>query len=393
MKTLVIFCIILSSYFNMANSQVFTTNRNPVGLEHNILFNATSRYTVTETPAGNLNLYQLFDGNLTPTYSNTAGQTVILIENLPNVHIQAGAWIGWTTRYWPANRFKVEAYDVYYGNGWVVVSDYSNTDYSGFDFSVALPQGSYTKIRITIYSGTGDGGRFGISELYFIHPEATTPYAGLFGSASSSWSSNNNNIYYNTGNVGIGTTSPNSKLVISDNGDNAISLNADIVSGLGFNRNVKDGAIFNSSISAWQFSSRDDRFTLEGYNGPPHDLLTVLKNGNVLIGKITQNNPSYLLDVAGKVRANEVVVNTIGADYVFDSNYKLRKLNDVEQFIKQNKHLPGIAPAKTMQDSGVNLSEMQNKLLQKVEELTLYMIDLKKENEVLKAEIENLKNK
>jgi hypothetical protein len=109
-------------------------------------------------------------------------------------------------------------------------------------------------------------------------------------------------------------------------------------------------------------------------------------NGNVLIGKTTQTNTNYKLDVAGKVRANEVTVNTTGADFVFEKNYKLLSLPEVENYITQHKHLPDISPATEMQNNGVSVGEMQAKLLQKVEELTLYLIELKKENELLKEE-------
>ncbi|HEX3007802.1 MAG TPA: hypothetical protein VHO90_09330, partial [Bacteroidales bacterium] len=108
--------------------------------------------------------------------------------------------------------------------------------------------------------------------------------------------------------------------------------------------------------------------------------------GNVLIGKNTQTNTSYKLDVAGKIRADEIVVNTTGADFVFEPTYNLRSLPELETFIKQNKHLPEIAPAKEMQENGVSAGEMQAKLLQKIEELTLYVIELKKENERIRNE-------
>jgi hypothetical protein len=119
--------------------------------------------------------------------------------------------------------------------------------------------------------------------------------------------------------------------------------------------------------------------------------------GSLLIGKTTQTNTTYKLDVEGPIRADEIVVNTSGADFVFDSTYNLRSLPELETFIKQNKHLPEIATAKEMQENGVSAGEMQTKLLQKVEELTLYVIELKKENEILKSEkddqIKELKNK
>jgi hypothetical protein len=93
------------------------------------------------------------------------------------------------------------------------------------------------------------------------------------------------------GNVGIGTTAPGSRLVISDGGSTGSSINS---GALGFNRNVLDGAIYNSGISAWQFSARDSMFTLEGYNGAAANPLTILKNGNVGIGTTSPTTPLYV---------------------------------------------------------------------------------------------------
>jgi hypothetical protein len=74
------------------------------------------------------------------------------------------------------------------------------------------------------------------------------------------------------------------------------------------------------------------------------------------------------------------VVNTTGADFVFDKKYSLRKLSEVKSYIEQNQHLPEIPSAKEMQTNGVELGEMNKKLLQKVEELTLYLIDKDKQD-------------
>jgi hypothetical protein len=112
-----------------------------------------------------------------------------------------------------------------------------------------------------------------------------------------------------------------------------------------------------------------------------------ISKGNLLIGKDSQVNNTYRLDVDGKVRVNEVVVNTTGADFVFANNYRLRPLSEVEAFIKRHQHLPEIAPAAEMQKNGVGLSKLSTQLLQKVEELTLYTIQLKKENEALKQQM------
>jgi hypothetical protein len=113
---------------------------------------------------------------------------------------------------------------------------------------------------------------------------------------------------------------------------------------------------------------------------------TIFTN-KILIGKTTQTNTSYLLDIAGKMRADEVKVNTSGADFVFDKNYILSPLSEVECFIKQNKHLPDIAPAAEMQTNGISIGDMQAKLLQKVEELTLYSIAQEKKNAALKQQL------
>ncbi|MEO0556475.1 MAG: hypothetical protein AAF149_25055, partial [Bacteroidota bacterium] len=119
-------------------------------------------------------------------------------------------------------------------------------------------------------------------------------------------------------------------------------------------------------------------------------------NGNVLIGKTSQSNTSYKLDVAGKVRANEIVVNTNGADYVFGEDYKLKSLDEVETFINENNHLPGIPSAAEMQGQGMSVGELNTKLLEKIEELTLYLIKheemilgLKNENKLLKSQLRN----
>jgi hypothetical protein len=91
------------------------------------------------------------------------------------------------------------------------------------------------------------------------------------------------------------------------------------------------------------------------------------------------SEPMAELDVDGKIRAKEVQIIAPGtADFVFEEDYPLKPLSEVEQFVKENKHLPEIPSAKKMEKDGVNLAEMNKLLLQKVEELTLYLIKLEK---------------
>jgi hypothetical protein len=115
-------------------------------------------------------------------------------------------------------------------------------------------------------------------------------------------------------------------------------------------------------------------------------------NGNIGIG--TTNPGIYKLAVNGTIAAKEVIVDvSIFADFVFEENYKLMSLSEVEKYIKKNKHLPNIPSEKEVKAKGLGLGEMQAKLLQKIEELTLYVIDLKKENETLKKRVELLEKK
>lgn len=104
---------------------------------------------------------------------------------------------------------------------------------------------------------------------------------------------------------------------------------------------------------------------------------------NVGIG----THPNYELDVAGTIRANEIIVNTTGADFVFADDYQLRPLSEVKTFIQENKHLPEIKSAQEMQENGVGINELQTQLLQKIEELTLYILQQEERIKALEAEL------
>ena len=129
-------------------------------------------------------------------------------------------------------------------------------------------------------------------------------------------------------------------------------------------------------------------------------------NGNVMIGKTTADAK---LDVAGTIKAEEIQVtlasmdnlnlngtlaannitvkaNGNTADFVFEENYNLQDLDQVEAYIKEHKHLPNIPSADEMEAQGVNLAEMNKLLLQKIEELTLYAIEKDKESKKMKEE-------
>jgi hypothetical protein len=91
--------------------------------------------------------------------------------------------------------------------------------------------------------------------------------------------------------------------------------------------------------------------------------------------------------------AREIIVSQTGADYVFDPAYRLAPLNEVADYIRQNHHLPNVPSAQEMRQNGASVGEMQAKLLAKVEELTLHMIELEHENSELKQSVRKLQEK
>ncbi len=120
-------------------------------------------------------------------------------------------------------------------------------------------------------------------------------------------------------------------------------------------------------------------------------LVRMVLNSNGYVG-IGTSSPDALLAVSGQVHAQEVKVSITvpGPDYVFEKDYKLTSLEEIKNYINQNKHLPEVPSAKEMEKNGVQLGEMNMLLLKKIEELTLYVIEqnksinhLKIENEVL----------
>ena len=186
------------------------------------------------------------------------------------------------------------------------------------------------------------------------------------------------------GNVGIGTDSPQSKLHI-----NSGRKGLNVSGSMGGDNFTDHQAVFLFSDSGISESgikinkkNGGDNFELFNAFYNNHELFVIHSSGNVGIGTTT---PQAKLDVAGTIRATEIKVEAQTADFVFQPDYKLRSLNEVEQFVKENKHLPEIPSAKEMEVNGVNLAEMNKLLLQKIEELTLYSIKLNQENNDLRV--------
>lgn len=210
------------------------------------------------------------------------------------------------------------------------------------------------------------------------------------------------NTFPGSGNAGIGTLSPvgNLDIFTTENTTTTplISLrsNFHVAGNYGMIRfgdytqttQYQKGAIIYESV--WGSARGKFHIAMENTDGPgsvtlADARLTILSDGNVGIG-IT--NPVEKLSVNGKIRAKEVKVEAIGwPDYVFDEGYNVGKFEDLESYIKANKHLPGIPSAKEVEKNGIELGEMNKLLLKKIEELTLYMIIQQKEINELKKKV------
>ena len=191
-----------------------------------------------------------------------------------------------------------------------------------------------------------------------------------------------------SGNVGIGTSSPSGRLTISGAGGDGRSVTLD-------SREVKfrgDGISHMSIFGPTEgkpYLSIGDSSTNFLPGTPSTEAFVVHRTGNVGIGT---TNPTNKLEVAGTIRAKEVIVETTGwSDYVFAPDYRLAPLSEVEAHIAAKGTLPGIPSAAEVATQGVSVGEMQAKLLAKIEELTLRQIAQEKRLDAQSAEIAALK--
>jgi hypothetical protein len=195
------------------------------------------------------------------------------------------------------------------------------------------------------------------------------------------------NVFPSSGNVGIGTTNPISQLHLSSDVDHSFNLSrSNGTYGFRIYRDALGGNIlFQIGITPTAWETKIKIGEGEGANTK---LLLNPNGGNVGIGT---SLPSEKLSVNGNVRAQKIIVTQTGwSDYVFEPTYQLRSLADVERFIKKNRRLPGIPSQKEVEEKGVSIGDSQAMLLKKIEELTLYVIELKKENDGLKQRIEKI---
>jgi hypothetical protein len=214
-----------------------------------------------------------------------------------------------------------------------------------------------------------------------------------------------------TSNVGIGVNNPIEKLTVDGN-INVIN-GTGVYPKIGFatndtfsNTQTNNIAIANYGITKSKFdsSSSTPTISLSGFNGNNFYTNTTERmkiSGSGKVGIDVTTFPTnalytnYKLFVKGGILTDEIRVslsaNGTWADYVFHDKYKLMPLSEVETFIATNKHLPNVPSAKQVKEDGINVSEMFRIQQEKIEELTLYIIEQNKKIEALETIVKSKK--
>jgi hypothetical protein len=201
-------------------------------------------------------------------------------------------------------------------------------------------------------------------------------------------------VKYSNGNVGIGSTNPLEKLHVNGN----LLIPSDKILKFG-TENSSTGHLTIHNASCCYNTYADIKGNLYFRTEGSEAILGIQKDATVTIGvwpkydNTVANTDGHKLMVNGGVLCEKVKIigDVPNSDHVFEKDYDLKSIEQVKEFVETNKHLPEVPSTKDFKENGYNVGEMDDLLLRKVEELTLYLIQLKEEMDLLKAESSELK--
>ncbi|WP_316800439.1 hypothetical protein [Pedobacter frigidisoli] len=198
------------------------------------------------------------------------------------------------------------------------------------------------------------------------------------------------------GNVGLGTANPNTRLALV-NAYSGMSLDpgtAPYFGSISFNREAATGGIFNAQGNAFQINNGPDgHFHIQVYRGDGSPVSSdgfFISGTNANVG-IGTKEAVEKLTVNGKIKASEIRVNGSGlGDYVFETDYPNMPLDQLENYIRLNQHLPEMPTAAEAEKNGLEIGEMSKLLLKKIEELTLHLIEKDKQVRKLESAVQKM---
>lgn len=330
-------------------------------------FNANKKSGTTVQALGATDMAFRFDNNSTP---------------LMTVMGSGSVGIGTST---PSTLSKLDVRGNVYLNAGV---DSTNIYWSGHQMIMGTPPDEYCHNVLTMRPGGSTSGEL-FSRIALWTAYSKTNKVNTIQLQSKGYS------FLNGGNVGIGTIEPANLLDVR--GVNSVTAGGHDIAAFANNlgtAGVVNGWYANGTAvtGGWTRSINYLPYYLGTSSAP--QAITILNSGNVGIGTTTPDSYA-MLTVNGVIHAKEVKIDLSGAlaDYVFEKNYNLKTLSEVHTYIKDNGHLPEIPSAEEVKKNGMDIADMQVKLLQKIEELTLYAIDQQKRIESLEKELMEVKNK
>jgi len=243
-----------------------------------------------------------------------------------------------------------------------------------------LPFLSYTK---SVFDFDTEGATFEIRGS----GQFSTSIIEFDGNAGSINSNSLNSTSINSEQVSIGTSNSRVIELKSNNVGGEIELYDDN------SRTIKiDGQSSNGNSASGSAITLYDAVGTQKIKLIADSGIQILDGEKLQIGSVTVPT-GYLMGVDGKAIFEEVQVQLSGSwpDYVFKKNYKLMPLDDLRNFINENNHLPGIPAANEIENNGLTIGEMQRKMMEKIEELTLHVIQLNEDNIELRKLLKNKK--